>query len=75
MVKIVSVLRDPLGNPLTGQELEVYVNGRLYSRVKTGSSGEYTIYHSPEGSGLYDVEIRPQGRTILRKRVKVCVKG
>lgn len=74
-VKIVGVLRDPLGSPLAGQELEVYVNGRLYSRVKTGSSGEYTIYYSPEGPGLYDVEIRLQGRTILRKRVRVGVRG
>lgn len=48
-VKIVGVIRDPMGNPLVGQELEVYVNGRLYSRIKTGPSGEYTIYYSPEG--------------------------
>jgi len=74
-IKIVGVLRDSLGNPIANQELEVYVNSRLYTRAKTGSSGEYTIYYAPEGPGLYEVEIRLHGKTILRKRVKVGVKS
>lgn len=74
-VKIVGVLRDPLGNPLVNQELEVFVNGRLYSRVKTGASGEYTIYYSPDGPGLYEIEIRVHGKPVLRKRVKEGVRG
>ncbi len=74
-IKIIGVLRDPLGTPVSGEELEVFVNGRLYSRVKTGSSGEYAVYYTPEGPGLYEVKIRLSGRTILRKRVKVGVRG
>ncbi len=74
-VKIVGVLRDPLGNPLANQELEVHVNGRLHTRVRTGSSGEYAVYYTPDGPGLYEVEIRLGGRTILRKRVRVGVRG
>ncbi len=74
-VKIVGVLRDPLGNPLVNQELEVHVNGRLHTRVRTGSSGEYAVYYTPDGPGLYEVEIRLGGRTILRKRVRVGVRG
>ena len=73
-VKVVGVLRDPLGNPVSGEELEVFVNGRLYSRIKTGSSGEYTVYYTPDGPGMYEIEIRLHGRVILRKRVKVGVK-
>ncbi|MCD6300995.1 MAG: hypothetical protein J7L82_02880 [Staphylothermus sp.] len=72
-VKIVGVLRDPLGNPLVNHELEVHVNGRLYTRVRTGSSGEYAVYYTPDGPSLYEVEIRLGGRTILRKRVRVGV--
>ncbi len=74
-VKIVGVLRDPLGNPLVNQELEVHVNGRPYTRVKTGSSGEYTVYYTPEGPGLFEVEIRLGGRTILRKKVRVGIRS
>ncbi len=74
-VKIVGVLRDPLGNPLVNQELEVHVNGRLHTRVRTGSSGGYTVYYTPDGPGLYEVEIKLGGRTILRKRVRVGVRG
>lgn len=74
-IKIVGVLRDPLGNPMAGEELEVYVNGKLYTRARTGSSGEYTVYYSPEGPGLYDVEIRLHGRTVLKRRIRVGVRG
>ena len=74
-VKIVGVLRDPLGNPLVDEELEVYVNGRLYTRAKTGSSGEYTVYYSPEGPGLYEVEIRLHGKTVLKRRIRMGVRG
>ncbi len=74
-IKIVGVLRDHLGNPVSNQELEVIINNKLYTRVKTGSSGEYTIYYSPDGPGLYDVEIRLHGRTVLKKRVKVGVRS
>ncbi len=73
-VKIVGVLRDPLGNPLVDEELEVYVNGRLYTRARTGSSGEYTVYYSPEGPGLYEIEIRLHGKTVLKRRIKVGVR-
>ena len=73
-VKIVGVLRDPLGNPVSGKELEIYVNGRLYSRIKTGSSGEYTVYYTPDGPGLYEIEVKLYGKPILKKRVKVGVK-
>lgn len=68
-------MRDPLGNPLVNQELEVHVNGRLHTRVRTGSSGEYAVYYTPDGPGLYEVEIRLGGRTILKKRVRVGVRG
>ncbi|MCD6300496.1 MAG: hypothetical protein J7L82_00305 [Staphylothermus sp.] len=74
-VKIVGVLRDPLGNPLINEELEVIVNGKLYIRVRTGSSGEYTVYYSPEGRGLYEVEIRLHGKTVLKRRIRVGVRG
>lgn len=74
-VKIVGVLRDPFGYPLVNQELEVHVNGRLYTRVRTGSSGEYAVYYTPDGPGLYEVEIRLGGRTVLRKRIRVGVRG
>ena len=74
-VKIVGILRDPFGNPIVNQELEVHVNGRLHTRVITGSSGEYTVYYTPDGPGLYEIEIKLSGRTILRKRVRVGVRG
>lgn len=69
-VKIVGVLRDLLGNPLANQELEVYINNRLYSRIKTGSMGEYTVYYSPEGPGLYEVEIRIHGQRYSQEKSK-----
>ncbi|ABN70239.1 hypothetical protein Smar_1144 [Staphylothermus marinus F1] len=74
-VKIVGVLRDPLGIPLANQELEVYINNRLYSKIKTESMGEYTVYYSPEEPRLYEVEIRLQGNAVLKRRVKVGARG
>lgn len=74
-VKIVGVLRYSLGNPLVNHELEVHVNDRLHARVRTGCSNEYAVYYTPDGPGLYEVEIRLGGRTILRKRVRVGVRG
>ncbi len=74
-IKIAGVLRDSLGNPLSGAEIEVLVNGRIYTRVRTGSSGEYTVYYAPDGPGLYEIEIRLHGSPILRRRVRVGVRG
>ena len=56
------------------QDLEVHVNGRLHT-YKTGSYGKYTVYYTSGHSGLYEVEIRLSGRTILKKRVRVSVRG
>ena len=49
--EIVGVLRDLLGNPLVDEEPEAYVNGRLYTRARISSIGEYTVYYSPGGTG------------------------
>jgi len=37
-VKVIGVLRNTLGNPLVDEELEVYVNSRLYVRARIVSS-------------------------------------
>ncbi len=48
-VKIVGVLRNPLGNPLVDEELEVYVNGSLYTRARTDPRASTRCIILPRG--------------------------
>lgn len=70
-IKVFGVLRDSLNNPLAGAEVNVFVNGVKYAKIRTGTHGDYVFYYTPDAPGLYEIELRLHSKPVIRKKVKV----
>ena len=59
-VKVVGVLKDCSGKILAGKNFKVNINNTTHSNGVTDPEGCFCTYFTPDGSGLFQIDIQPE---------------
>jgi len=72
-VKVVGVLKDFTGKILSGKNFKVNINNTTYSKGSTDDEGYFCTYFVPDRSGVFQLDIQPEGSTEAVQQITVNV--
>ena len=72
-VKVVGVLKDVTGKILSGKNFKVNINNTTYSKGSTDKEGCFCTYFIPDCSGVFQLDIQPEGSTDPVQQITVNV--
>jgi len=72
-VKVVGVLKDFNGKILSGKNFKVNINNTAHSKGSTDEEGGFCTYFVPDRSGVFQLDIQPEGSTESVQQITVNV--
>ncbi|MDR0797915.1 MAG: hypothetical protein LBE70_04280 [Nitrososphaerota archaeon] len=72
-VKIVGILKDVTGQILSGKNFQVNINNTTYAKGSTDEEGCFCTYFVTDRSGVFQLDIQPEGSTEAVQQITVNV--